>query len=211
MSLLYIDSNTDKDLLIDFCNDSYSETRDSAVNYYVRDWENNPASLMYKIYVEKVYDSANRGAYIGMLMDDKIVCAAGINKYNVDDNVALYLTRGYTKQSYRGNTKILKHTMSYALLDKIVEYDYRAAMISFNEYNLKLRQSIYNINNLDNFPEHVRIDNKYYKHVNGTEILPMKMYDHPITLNYTKQYLLYLMIDESYENNFLSVLHNQRI
>lgn len=209
--MLYIDSNTDIDMLKDFCEDSYSDTRDSKVNYHTDDWENNPASLLYKIYIEKVYDRENRGAYIGMLMDNKIVCAAGINQYNVDNNVALYLTRAYTRLSYRGNTKLLKHQMSYALLDKIIEYDYLAAMISFNEYNLKLRQSVYNINNLDNFPDHVCIDNRYYKHVAGTQILPMKMYDYPITLNYTKQYLLYFMIDKSYEDNFLCVLYDQRI
>lgn len=211
MSFIYIDSNTDIELVKDFCEDSYSEVKESRVNYHTEDWMNNPNTLLHKIYIQKTYDENNRGAYVAMTIDDKIVCAAGLNCYNMDDKTCLFLTRAYTRIAHRHNTKMLKHMMNYLLLDKAIQYGYLAGIVSFNEYNLRLRQNIHNINKLENFPDHVKIDGKYYKHENGTQILPTKLYDYPVMLNHTKQYLLYFLIDETYETNLLSILDSQRI
>jgi hypothetical protein len=211
MNILYIDSSTDKELMLDFCKDSVNESRKSNVNYNADYWRKNPASLMYKLYVEKIYDHLNKGCYAVIIDDDKILAGAGLCKWDQDPDTAIYMSRLYTRVDSRGEKQSRIIHIEFPLYDRAIELGYKVLMCSFNEYNLKLREVTYNTNNPENFKNYYSIDNKHYTSPVGRRILPQKKYEFPVMINHTKQWVLYHMLDQNYEQKFLKKLDSLAI
>lgn len=77
------------------------------------------------------------GCYYIVEKDNKLICSAGWNEYELDNTVALALTRAYISPAYRG-----KYLMAEYILPKIIESTkkYSELYITVNKYN----ETIYN-------------------------------------------------------------------
>lgn len=199
MTLIWIDSKTDKEMVYEFCKTSEQETRGSASNYKVDNWERDPATLMYKIYKEKIYDRENRGGYAAIVDQNRILVGAGVCQWSEDPNTCILYSRLYSRKEARGLPHARIIHLEFAIYDLAKELGYRGSISSFNKYNLKLRDVTYKTNNPENFPNYYVEDGKHYTGPNGRRIIPAKMFDDPLIVNYTKQWLLYYAIDPSYE------------
>lgn len=212
MTLIWIDSNTDKDLVYEFCKTSEQETRGSASNYTVDNWEQDPATLMYKIYIEKIYDRENGGGYAAIVDEEKILVGAGVCQWSEDPNSCILYSRLYSRKEARGLPHARIIHLEFAIFDLAKELGYRGSISSFNEYNLKLRDVTYKTNNPANFPNYYREgDNHHYTAPNGRRIIPAKKFEHPVKVNYVNQWLLYYAIDPSYEPELEHLLNNLAI
>lgn len=211
MTLMWIDSNTDKELVYEFCKTSEQETRGSASNYTVDNWEDDPATLMYKIYKEKIYDQENRGGYAAIVDEDRILVGAGLCQWSEDPNSCILYSRLYSRKEARGLPRARIIHLEFAIYGLAKHYGYRGSISSFNEYNLKLRDVTYNTNNPANFPNYYQEGDNHYTGPNGRRIIPAKKFEHPVIVNYTKQWLLYYAIDPSYEAELERLLNRLAI
>jgi len=211
MTLIWIDSNTDKELVYEFCKTSEQETRGSASNYTVDNWERDPATLMYKIYKERIYDRENRGGYAAIVEQDRILVGAGVCQWSEDPNSCILYSRLYSRKEARGLPHARIIHLEFAIYDLAKELGYRGSISSFNKYNLKLREVTYKTNNPDNFPNYYVEDDKHYTGPNGRRIIPAKKFEDPVIVNYTKQWLLYYAIDPSYEADLEQLLNRLAI
>lgn len=212
MTLIWIDSNTDKEMVHEFCKTSEKETRGSASNYAVDNWERDPATLMYKIYIEKIYDRENGGGYAAIVEQDRILVGAGVCQWSEDPNSCILYSRLYSRKEARGLPHARIIHLEFAIFDLAMELGYRGSISSFNEYNLKLRDVTYNTNNPANFPNYYQEgDNHHYTGLNGRRIIPAKKFEYPVKVNYVKQWLLYYAIDPSYEADLEQLLNKLAI
>jgi hypothetical protein len=211
MTLIWIDSNTDKELVYEFCKTSEQETRGSASNYSVDNWENDSATLMYKIYKEKIYDRENRGGYAAIVDQDRILIGAGLCQWSEDANTCILYSRLYSRKEARGLPHARIIHLEFAIYDLAKELGYLGSISSFNKYNLKLRDVTYKTNNPANFPNYYVEDSKHYTGPNGRRIIPAKMFDYPVIVNYTKQWLLYYAIEPAYESELEALLNQLAI
>jgi hypothetical protein len=175
------------------------DTLAGSKNMSLENWENNPASLMYKMYVEKNYDPEKRGRYFCQVEDGKIILGFGINQWDKDQLTCLLATRQYLIRDKRelGKGKVFierfPEIVSY-MHSSCRELGYKAGLITHNEYNVWLRKSMEKDNE------------RYKKEMN----LTFRYYESPIVVNYTKQYASYTLYDESYETELLEILKNYK-
>jgi hypothetical protein len=212
MTLIWIDSNTDKEIVYEFCKTSEEETRGSAGNYSVDNWENDPSTLMYKIYKEKIYDRENRGGYAAIVDEGKILVGAGVCQWSDDPNSCILYSRLYSRKEARGLPKARIIHLEFDIYDLAIELGYRGSISSFNKYNLKLREVTYNTNDPSRFPSYYSTDhNHHYTGPKGRRIIPAKKFEYPVKVNYVKQWLLYYAIDPSYEADLEQLLNKLAI
>jgi hypothetical protein len=211
MTLIWIDSNSDKEMVHEFCKTSEQETHGSTNNYSVDNWEHDPATLMHKIYKEKIYDRENGGGYAAIVEQDRILVGAGVCQWSEDPNCCILYSRLYSRKDARGlpHTRIIH--LEFAILDLAQELGYRGSISSFNQYNLKLRNVTYNTNNPSNFPNYYQENGNHYTGPNGRRIIPAKKFEYPVMVNYAIQWLLYYAIDPSYEADLEQLLTNLAI
>jgi hypothetical protein len=103
-------------------------TDDRIIKNYHPDYSNTPGNL-FCILDEGRYES---GKYFVVTIDNKYVCSAGWNEYELDPNIALLLTRMYIVPEYRG-----QYIIGNNILEKCIQeanaYDH--LWITANEYN----------------------------------------------------------------------------
>lgn len=195
--ILYFDSNSPKDLLIELCEEATKDDMPGSKNLSLINWEKNPASLLYKIYIEKVYDDCNRGKYMGVLGEDgKLMLTFGCMPWDKDSNVCLMPTRMYLRAEKRLQGAAESYTKRFALPQQMMNQEciklgYKATVITHNQYNLFLRDATYRDSREEGY-------------------MIFDYYEHPVIVNYTKQWAMYHMFDESYESELITSLDRNR-
>lgn len=195
--IVYFDSNSPKDLLIELCEEATRDNMPGSQNLSLVNWEKNPATLLYKIYIEKVYDESSRGKYMGVLgKDGKIMCAFGCMPWDKDPNTCLMPTRLYLRTTDRGYGNKDHYTKRFkvpqlAMNEQCIRLGYKATIITHNQYNLFLRESVHRSSREENY-------------------MIFDYYDDPVVVNYTKQWAMYHCFDESYREELIEVLDANR-
>ena len=207
----WFDSDTPIEKVSKFCEAALTDSRPAAVNYTPTEWQNRPETLMYKMFIEKVYDRENGGGYVVSTNGIDYFSGAGFCRWSDDPNTCLYLTRMYTNISYRGSPESRIIHIQFHLYDLLKELGYKAFLSSTNEYNLRLLKGACETNNPANFPNYYFDGENHYTSKEGRRIIPAKMYDKPLMINYTKQWLSYYCIDPSYEPTLLAILNELAI
>ncbi len=199
--LLRIDSSYPIDRLLPFCNHAIGDSRPGAANMTPIDWENNTASFLYLLYIEKRYDGEGNG-YIIYTEDDDILCGGGFSVSDIDQYMTHLSSRSYTIPGVvlpRVHGDI--HTMS---IDISMEEGRHGAFSSANEYNKRFIPGFLKINDPKNYPKYYFEDGKHYGKP-GFRIHPMEPAG-PLLLKGTKQWILYMVWNEDHRSDFLKVL-----
>lgn len=123
------------DDLKNLCQSSETDDSPAAVNYHWKDWQDRPASLMYVLAVEGRYDHG----FLDLLYQDGVLVAVS-GCYAADWNPAVLVmgSRAYTRVDRRGQDWYHGEHLFPRQWDHAVENGYRAAVISFNDYNDRL-------------------------------------------------------------------------
>lgn len=196
-NIIFFDSNSDKDLLIDLCREAMEDDMPGSQNLSLDDWEFNPASLLYKIYIEKVYDEKNKGRFVGVLDDDqKLILVFGSMRWDRNPNVCLMPTRLYLRKDHRGYGQAESYTKRFEQVQRrmnqeCVKLGYKATLITHNQYNVFLREATYRDSREGGY-------------------MIFEYYDHPVLVNHTKQWAMYHLFDGSYEQDLIKSLDSSR-
>lgn len=123
----------------------------NVIKNYHPDYYGSPGNL-FTILDQGRYREGN-GKYFVVEEDGRYICSAGWNAYDVDNSIALLLTRMYTDVMYRTNffvgNLILPHILSETA-------SYKKRWFTCNEYNKSIYDwfvRMYETKNMGNWPE----------------------------------------------------------
>lgn len=184
-----------KDKILEYCKQAFAEkTEPSHANMYSSDWENDVAVFPYLIYCSDRFKN-DKGDMFVLLDENENICAfSGVNISDFDSNVALGGVRTWLNKELRGKFVIGRYILPIQLR-WAKDRNLKTIALTFNDYNKRLlpyfKRSGFGIEKKRN------VDSMFY---NGQHHV-----DFPVTINYTKQWVIYHKIDETYEPNWESI------
>ena len=169
-------------------------------NLEVDDWENKSHTLLHNLFIQHRFDKKNRAGYIIGEQDNKYIAGSGFYPLYTDPNICIAGTRTYTIIKGRGD-----FTHGNFILPKQLElakeYNYKTIIITFNEYNLWLKEGIEKLGRREASAIGKKVPRIYF----GWESL-----EYPINIQYTKQWCLFKHLDQSYDTEFRKQMANLR-
>lgn len=189
---------TNKDMILDYCRHAYEEKDEpSHANMYADDWENNNAVFPYLIYKSDRFKD-NKGDMFVLLDGDNIVALSGVNISDFDSNVALGGVRTWLNKELRGKFVIGRNILPIQL-KWAKEHGMKTIALTFNDYNKRLipyfKRSGFGIEKKRN-PDSMFYNGQF--HV-----------EFPVTINYTKQWVIYHKIDDLYQPDWKSIRYTE--
>lgn len=162
-------------------------------NMWSKSWEQEPATLPYLLYRKKRFSNP-KGEFHVLKVDDQIQAVAGVYLSDFDENVAIGSVRAWVSNEYRGKFLIGKHILPEQLA-WAKQKNCKLFFLTFNEYNKNLIK-IVKRNGLGRAKNRTP-DMLFY---NGIKEAPF-----PCNIQYTKQWVVYDVIDENYIFNWDSI------
>lgn len=204
-----VDSNTPIEIFNDFLSAAEYDDSPAAINMVMHDWENRPNSFLYKLYVEKIYDKVNRGAYLlHHDSDGSVISGTGLSSWTTDDNVSLFFSRSYVVPKHRGTAPHRFGKNVWLLQQYAKEYNYKAAVITVNDYNKRYVSTTHKLNTTEK--DYTVINGEHYTKT-GRKFLKTDLYPNPVMINFTPQWVVYHMLDEDYEDVLLNTLQKLEV
>jgi len=110
-------------------------TNTNLIKNYHPDYKNDPANIFYIL--NDVNGRYSRGCYYVLENEGEFVCSAGWNEYDLDNAIALALTRAYVNPKYRA-----KYHMGEYILPKIIDNTtgYKHLYITADSHNSTIYQ-----------------------------------------------------------------------
>jgi hypothetical protein len=181
--------------ILDFCKQAFEEKSEpSHVNMWDDDWENNPATLPYLLYESNRFINNNGDMFLILDDNNEILAMSGVNISDFDPNVALGGVRTWLNKDMRGKFVIGRYLLPMQL-KWAKDHNLKIIALTFNDYNKRLipyfKRSGFGIEKKRN------PDSMFY---NGQFHI-----DFPVTINHTKQWVLYHKIDEQYQPNWENI------
>jgi hypothetical protein len=186
---------TNKDMILTYCKNAFEEkTEPSHVNMWSDDWENNNAVFPYLIYISDRFKNGKGDMFILLDDDNTIVALSGVNVSEFDTNVALGGVRTWLNKELRGKFVIGRNILPIQL-KWAKDHNMKTIALTFNEYNKRLlpyfKRSGFGIEKKRN-PNSMFYNGQF--HV-----------EFPVTINYTKQWVIYHKIDDLYQPDWESI------
>jgi hypothetical protein len=183
-----------RDVILQYCKNAFTEkTEPSHINMWSDDWENNDVTLPYLIYISNRFKNSKGNMFV-LLEGDNILALSGVNISEFDNNVALGGVRTWLNKEMRGKFVIGRNLLPIQL-KWAKEQGLKTIALTFNDYNKRLipyfKRSGFGIEKKRN------TNSMFY---NGQFHV-----DFPVTINYTKQWVIYHKIDESYQPDWESI------
>lgn len=180
---------TNQDKILNYCRNAFEEkTEPSHTNMWADDWENNNATLPYLIYISDRFKNNKGDMFVLLDNDNNTLALSGVNISDFDSNVALGGVRTWLNKDLRGKfvigRNILPIQLKWAKTQKL-----KTIALTFNDYNKRLipyfKRSGFGIEKKRN-PDSMFYNGQF--HV-----------EFPVTINYTKQWVIYHKIDNLYQ------------
>lgn len=188
----------DKDMIIDFCRSTESDSSQPAsVNMWHVDWQNNNFTLPYLLFKSDRF-SNNNGQFNFLLHDNKIVACSGIYRSEFCYDFAVAGSRTWVNKEYR-NCKISRDYLLPAERKWAIKKGFLAVGLTFNDYNKNLinlwKRSRLGGNGKKRQPTHL-----FYNNFNELSF--------PVWVQYTKQWLIYEEIGSDFEYDWREIEAN---
>ena len=200
-----IDSNSPSREVISYCRQAHDDPRPAAVNMYAHDWENNPASLLHKLYIQKKFDGPKAG-YLIYKDQDTIVGSLGYYPSEIDPTMMVLGSRGYSKYGY------FKHNMQSEMvsqaIDLVLDLGMKGGYFTWNKYNLKRCKQSVALNEPKQWKQYYFENGKHYREP-GIRLRPLTMAG-PYEIEYTQQWISYHLHDRDHEQTFLQILSKHK-
>lgn len=121
---------------VSFLIDEFSKITDTdIVKNYHPDYSHDPANFFYVL--ESGRFRKGHGKYYVIEEDNRFVCSAGWNEYDIDPTIALCLSRMYISNKYRTKYYVGTHILPLALTETT---HYEKVWMTVNRYNRALYQ-----------------------------------------------------------------------
>jgi hypothetical protein len=184
-----------QDQILEYCKNAYEEkTEPSHKNMYDTDWKNSDAVFPYLIYCSDRFKNENGDMFVLLDEQNNICALSGVNISDFDKNVALGGVRTWLNKDLRGKFVIGRYLLPVQL-KWAKDKNLKTIALTFNDYNKRLlpyfKRSGFGIEKKRN-PDSMFYNGQYH-------------IDFPVLINYTKQWVIYHKIDETYEPNWESI------
>ena len=183
-----------KEIFFNFLREARKETTHLAcTNMWDDDWQNKTNTLPYLL--EKSNRFSKLGQFNVLFYGDNVIACSGIYTSAFCSELAIAGTRTWIHKDYR-NKSIARDVLLPAEKAWAVEHKFKAIAICFNDYN----------KNMPTIWKRIRFGEKrtprqshhlFYNGVNELEF--------PVTIQNTKQWLMYEKIDSSFEFNWNTI------
>jgi hypothetical protein len=186
---------THKDKILDYCKQAFSEKEQPGhVNMWHDDWRGQSATLPYLIYCSDRFSNNKGQMFLLFDSNDNIVGTSGVNVSEFDKNVALGGVRTWLNKDLRGQFVMGRYVLPHQL-SWVTGLSLKTLALTFNDYNKRLIP--YFTRSGFGIQKKRKPGSLFY---NGQHTL-----DFPVTINYTKQWVIYHKIDENYTPNWDSI------
>lgn len=184
-----------RDVILQYCKNAFEEkTEPSHANMWADNWENNNATFPYLIYISERFKNDNGDMFVLLDDDNNILALSGVNISEFDSNVALGGVRTWLNKDMRGKFVIGRNILPLQL-KWAKEHGLKTIALTFNDYNKRLipyfKRSGLGIEKKRN-PNSMFYNGQF--HV-----------EFPVTINYTKQWVIYHKIDDLYQPDWESI------
>jgi len=199
-----IDSTYPIEKILPFCEASLGDSRPGAQNMSPIGWEEDPASFLYLLYKEKRYDGKGNG-YVIYKKDDKILSGNGFSVSDIDEKMTQTGSRTYTIPGIK-MPRVHGALNDYAIEDSM-ENGRFGSFSSVNEYNVKYILGYIALNDPKNHPGYFMENGKHFAKP-GVRIHPTIQSAGPLRIRGVKQWIGYLIWNESHRESFLKTLES---
>jgi hypothetical protein len=199
-----IDSTYPIEKILPFCEASLGDSRPGAQNMSPIGWEEDPASFLYLLYKEKRYDGKGNG-YVIYKKDDKILSGNGFSVSDIDEKMTQTGSRTYTIPGIK-LPRVHGALNDYAIEDSM-ENGRFGSFSSVNEYNVKYILGYIALNDPKNHPGYFMENGKHFAKP-GVRIHPTIQSAGPLRIRGVKQWIGYLIWNESHRESFLKTLES---
>lgn len=163
-------------------------------NMYDVDWENKTNTLPYIL--NKTDRFSKSGSFNILFEDDMVVACSGCYTSNFSEEIAICGSRTWIRKGYRNKQLAREYLLPFEK-EWAIDTNHKCMVLTFNTYN----KNLIKIWNRKRFGE-VRLE-RQPKHFgyNGINTL-----EYPVMINYTKQYILYEKLDNTFEFDWSKLL-----
>lgn len=188
-------SNNQRRLFFNFCQEQSKDTSQPAhVNMWEDNWEEQSHTLPYILTKTNRYNSPN-GEFNIVFDGESIVGCAGVYKSEFSNIISLAGCRLWISKQYR-NLSIARNIILPAHKKWSVDNNCQAVAITFNEYNKNLTRT-FKRTRLGESAD--RIVSREPHHLFFTGMYEL---DFPVTVQYTKQWLIYEKLHSEFAFNW---------
>jgi hypothetical protein len=180
--------SSQRQLFFEFLQESSKETAQPAhSNMWDENWHSKSNTLPYLLNHTDRF--GENGQFLVVFDGNDVVACSGVYRSDFCPELALAGTRAWIAKNYR-NHNIARNILLPVQKSWSIERGYKAIAICFNEYN----------KNIINIWKRVRLGEKrtprqpHHLCYNGVNDV-----DFPVTIQYTKQWLIYEKIDDDFE------------
>lgn len=178
---------------VDFLKECSNETSQPAhKNMYDLDWENKNNTLLYILNKTSRYKT---GLFNILFDNEKIVACSGCYTSDFSKDIAICGSRTWIHKDYR-NKHIAREYMLPCEKSWAIQNNHKCVLLTFNDYN----KNIIALWLRKRFGEHR--SEREIKHFGYNGIVSL---DYPVTINYTKQYILYEILDISFKFDWQTI------
>jgi hypothetical protein len=186
---------TNKDMILSYCKNAFEEKSEpSHANMWIDDWENDNATFPYLIYISDRFKNSKGEMFVLLDDDNNILALSGVNISDFDNSIALGGVRTWLNKEMRGKFVIGRNILPLQL-KWAKEHKMKTIALTFNDYNKRLipyfKRSGFGIEKKRN-PNSMFYNGQF--HV-----------EFPVTINYTKQWVIYHKIDELYQPDWENI------
>lgn len=187
-SIKYYDLTPDqKEQFFDFLKDCSKELDQPAYeNMWDDEWHDKKNTLPYIL--EKTDRFKNNGFYQILFDGDTIVACSGAYRSHFCDDVAILGNRTWIHKDHR-NRLLVRDYLLPAEKAWAIQEGYKAVALTFNDYNKNLA-ALWKRKRLGDKRTPIQPYNFGYKY---------HIVDFPVNVQYTKQWLIYDILDESFK------------
>lgn len=176
---------------------SKKSTDPAIVNMWDNNWTEKTNTLPYILYKTDRFDGVN-GEFNIFYNNTEIVACGGVYKSAFNEDIALAGTRTWVDTKYRNNSLLREHMLP---LQKkwSIDNNCKAVSLTFNEYNKNIIQ-IFKRKRLGEVQNRINSREPFHLFYSGLEEV-----DFPVTIQYTKQWVIYEKIDPAWDYDWSTI------
>lgn len=166
-------------------------------NMWDDNWIDKVNTLPYVLEQTDRFNDIN-GEFHIIYNDSDIVACGGVYRSQFSNSVGIGGVRTWTNYKYR-HQSLLRDFLLPLHKSWCIEHDMKMILLSFNEYNKNLIQ-VFKRRRLGEQKERINNRESHHLFYNGVNEL-----EFPVTIQYTKQWIMYEKLDPSFEFDWTSI------
>jgi hypothetical protein len=191
-------TDKEKQQFYNFCKQQSTEiSQPAAINMWHDDWKAHSNTLPYILEIESRFRNP-LGDFNILKLGRKIVACAGVYQSEFSKDIAIAGCRTWVSKEFR-NSNLMREFILPTQKKWSIENNFKMLCLSFNEYNKNIIE-VYKRRRLGETID--RMNTKEQRHLFFTGL---HIVDFPVTIQYTKQWVIYEKLDPSYNFDWSSI------